>query len=597
MATSPYQELRDEVDRRLGGLLSPILKASLERALGGTGRDGRLQTAIDAAVDDLLKERARGYLAANTVVVEGEGMATIATGRGLKGNGSHEFPATIADVEQLAIDRIARILDQAAALIGKTIDISLEQGSIWTPTTELEFAILNVAPADPASVVTSLNYVSMLSIANPSNQYVLIPKLPATANPGIYRLIMRDSTGAAVDGVLVGSCIPIVLPTTQPDTYYRIDDPLSGGMLLRDTIGEWATIEAQKDVRQGARSRWDGTYKDDSIEIEALDSNIRAKLNRTGAVNLASEELQARIAVAQGDTGMLTFPSGLTIADYSLLVTQIEVVLAASATASPVRLNPQYSIVSQIILLTAENVVQEGPHPINFFVRSVAEEGGAARTEITESIEVDFDLATSAWVTPVVPVIVDSTVFLHVWGIRASKAERFEDLADTPAALGAALSLLQVNDTRAALEFIKLNVDPTAVGGVKLALDRTTAGQMTLKLVSEAAAGGLNYTRYAAFSASGNFVAATWLAGNTSQTGAVTFPATTVSGKKGFAVPADEISLTVIKQVSGFNERDEYLPAVGDPDVLVDINGTSYKTYVSIKNDFPSAFATNFILE
>ena len=108
-------------------------------------------------------------------------------------------------------------------------------------------------------------------------------------------------------------------------------------------------------------------------------------------------------------------------------------------------------------------------------------------------------------------------------------------------------------------------------------------------------------TRYAASSADAAFSEAEWLAGNTSETDIIEFPATAAQHHKGFAIPASESSLTDIRAVSAmgavsaFNSRGSYEPAVGDPDVLVDIGGESHKTYIKPSLDFGGA-ARNFRL-
>ena len=590
---SPYQALREEVDRRLGGLLSPVVRSSLERALGGTSRDERLEAAVDAAVTDLLKERAAEYLAeqaATTVVVGGEDMATITTGKGLTGNGSPEFPARIADVEALAIARIARIMDQAAALIGKTVDIALEQGSIWTATTELEFVLLNAAPADPASVVTSLTYVNTQTLGTPSVTYAIILKLPRTEDPTLYRLIMRDSTGAVVDGILVGSCIPIVLPGNLPDVYYRIDDPLSGGMLLRDTVGEWATIEAEKDVRQGARSQWSGGYRPNSITEPALDVNLRNRLGRTGGGGLVLDSLQNRIIIIEDQNGVFTYPAGLTIDDYTKVIVQVEVARPAIALIPAL-----YAVRSQTIVLTDENITGDGPHPLDFAVRTLASETNTDRAIINDVIEVDLDVMDGTWHVPEERTDPIDIVTMHIWGERnVPPSTTFEDLTDTPLVLGDALSLVQTNQARDALEFINLTVDDTPIDGVRLALDRSIAGQMTVRLERAQAH---SQTRYAAASADAIFTEAEWLAGNTSMTDSVTFPITTFPHYKGFAIPADEASLTDIHvQGSPFNSRASYLPAIGDADVIQSISGVDHKTYIQTAPDFADTNQNTYIL-
>ena len=103
-------------------------------------------------------------------------------------------------------------------------------------------------------------------------------------------------------------------------------------------------------------------------------------------------------------------------------------------------------------------------------------------------------------------------------------------------------------------------------------------------------------TRYAAASANNVFTEAEWLAGNTSDTAAITFPATSANHFKGFAIPASEVSLTSIQQVGNpFDERGSFLPAVGDADVLVDIGSESHKTYIAQSLDF-GGFAVDYEL-
>ena len=95
------------------------------------------------------------------------------------------------------------------------------------------------------------------------------------------------------------------------------------------------------------------------------------------------------------------------------------------------------------------------------------------------------------------------------------------------------------------------------------------------------------HTRYAAASPDAVFSEAEWLAGSTSESDSITFPTTTSAHIKGFAIPADQPSLTVIQQVGNqFNERADYNPAVGDADVLQDIGGVSHKTYIKTSADF-----------
>ena len=109
------------------------------------------------------------------------------------------------------------------------------------------------------------------------------------------------------------------------------------------------------------------------------------------------------------------------------------------------------------------------------------------------------------------------------------------------------------------------------------------------------------HVRYAAASPDAIFTNAEWLAGNTSMTGVVVFPSVADAHRRGFAIPATETSLADIRvQGSPFNERNSYAPAVGDPDVLQDIDGVSHKTYIltsdSARNNALSQAERTFVL-
>ena len=565
----------------------------MERALAGTGSDGRLNAAVDFAVADLLKERAAEYLAeppeagSTAVVVGGEEMATITTGNGLIGNGSPELPVRIADPEALAIARIARIIDQAAALIGKTIDIAMEQGSIWTTTTELEFVLLNAAPADPASVVESLAYVNSQTIATPSAQYAIILKLPTTEDPGLYRIIMRDSTGAVVDGVLVGSCIPIVLPASSSDVYYRIDDPLSGGMLLRDTVGEWATIEAEKDVRIGARSQWAGGYKDSSIPFGALEFVIRDKLNRIG-MNYHIDELEVEIPIAMvGDNGTLTFPAGQTIANYAKLYVQVEVMRPAAGA------NPNlFGINTQTLILTAQNISGNRPHPLDLSILSLSAEGGTEKASVTDSIGIDIDIAALTWRVSQFGASVGDVVTLLIYGERQVDNEAWVDLIDTPAVFGDAGTIPRVNPLQTALEFFDLRVDDTPVNGLHLQLDTAVDGVSRIRLVSAGSvAAGTLYGLLTTTPGTPTEADFTGSDGFSSTSNEVEVPIITVSSYLHFASTHDDIA-GIMQAGSAFPARSIFSPV---PASLM-IGGVQYYVYSSQLAFNPTADARDWIL-
>ena len=132
-----------------------------------------------------------------------------------------------------------------------------------------------------------------------------------------------------------------------------------------------------------------------------------------------------------------------------------------------------------------------------------------------------------------------------------------------------------------------LAVDQTPVGHLRVSLTKTLT-QATYGLESVAVH---TLTRYAAvLPVSGVPSEADWLAGNTSDTETIEFPATTAQHKKGFAIPASVTSLTAIQQVGNpFNERASYLPALGASDELVDIGGESHKTYIGSYPEFAGA--------
>ena len=600
MAESPYAALHAEITQRVGRIASPLIEATINKVLGGSDRAALIEAQIRAVLARVIERRIQTYLTSESLdqVILGEGgdgVATISTGKGLAGNGSPELPARIADIEQTAIERIARYMDQIAALVGKTIDISLLQGSIWAPTTDLAFALLNAAPADPSSVVESLPYVTSQTLTSPSERYAIIMKLPATEDPSRHRLVMQDSAGAVVDAVTVGSCIPIALATPNlPDTYFRIDDPFSGGMLLRDTVGEWVRIEAEKDMRTNVRSEWGGGYKDGSIDLDALDPLLQQQIGQSGVFALGLDELQTRIVIVQDQSGALILPTGRTVSDYQFMIIQVEVEQLADPTAIPPRL-AQFNLQSRLVVLTAENIVAPGPHPVEFYERTVTAEEGTQRTVINDPIAIDVDLNTMTWHVPEETTSATITTYLHIWGLRSTPhSGTFQGLTDTPALYGDALSLVRTRQDQMGLEFVSLEVDRTPIDGLRLALDESTAGQLTIRLERAQAHAE---TRYAAASADAVFTEAEWLAGNTSMTDSVTFPNTAIQHHKGFAIPANEASLTDIRvQGSPFGSRASYLPAVGDPDVLQDIGGVSHKTYIQIAPDFADTNQNTYIL-
>ena len=346
---------------------------------------------------------------------------------------------------------------------------------------------------------------------------------------------------------------------------------------MGDTVGEWATVKAQIDARTTPRSQWNGTYKDGSVGLGALTTDVRNRLNRTGSGYSDINRLLARTEVAAASSGALALPAGvMSLADFDKLFVQIEVQIDGPPVQSALHV--------ETIVLSGAAAAR--PLPVEFFVRSTSTEDGAATTaNVNAAAIVDIDVMGAAWSTPVVTPGMADGVFVEIWGERhAGLQGRFEDLSDTPVALGDALSLLQVNQGRTALEFVRLMLDRTPVDGLRLALDRTTAGQITLRLESAQAHAG---TRYAASSPDRAFSEAEWLAGNTATSQNINFPVTAALHYKGFAIPATEPSLTDIRVLgSPFNTRHSYLPEAGDADILQDINGVSHKTYIQKAPDY-----------
>ena len=140
-----------------------------------------------------------------------------------------------------------------------------------------------------------------------------------------------------------------------------------------------------------------------------------------------------------------------------------------------------------------------------------------------------------------------------------------------------------------------IRIDGTPVDHIRLTLDTSNPARVTIGLESVAVH---TQTRYAAYRiADRMFTESDWLNNsNTSTTSLITFPQTTANHYKGFAIPASEASLTSIQQVGNpFDERSNFLPAVGDADVLVDIGGESHKTYIGQSQDF-GGFAVDYEL-
>ena len=143
----------------------------------------------------------------------------------------------------------------------------------------------------------------------------------------------------------------------------------------------------------------------------------------------------------------------------------------------------------------------------------------------------------------------------------------------------------QVTGVTLAQALAAVQISDTPVDHIRLTVDRTNANRITISLESVSVH---VQTRYAAWSPDDDFTEMEWEDNsNTSETAEITFPETIENHYKGFAIPASEASLTSIMQVGNpFDERDAFAPAVGDADVLVDINGVAHKTYIALAPDF-----------
>ena len=151
----------------------------------------------------------------------------------------------------------------------------------------------------------------------------------------------------------------------------------------------------------------------------------------------------------------------------------------------------------------------------------------------------------------------------------------------------------QVTGVTLAQAIAAVVIDNSAVGHLRMTR-ADSATQVTLGLESVSVH---TLTRYAAASTDNVFTESEWLAGNDERWSRKSqFPATSAQHYKGFAIPATEASLTSIQQIGNpFDERDSYMPQVGDADVLVDINGEAHKTYIGQAPDF-GGFAVEYTL-
>ena len=180
----------------------------------------------------------------------------------------------------------------------------------------------------------------------------------------------------------------------------------------------------------------------------------------------------------------------------------------------------------------------------------------------------------------------------------ASRAARDESQAARDEAQAAALAAQAQGAGLNAVQVQEL-IDMAGHAGLT-ALNALIARVVTLEGYHAAIPPGA-HIRYAAASADMVFTEAEWLAGNTSMTGVVVFPSVNTPYVRGFSIPATEISLSDIRvQGSPFNERNGYAPAIGDADVLQDIDGVSHKTYirtvVSARNDALTVAERTFVL-
>ena len=95
------------------------------------------------------------------------------------------------------------------------------------------------------------------------------------------------------------------------------------------------------------------------------------------------------------------------------------------------------------------------------------------------------------------------------------------------------------------------------------------------------------FTRRAASGMNAVLTEAEWLAGNTSESDNIVFPATLALHFKGFALPIEAARLSVIRVLgSPFNTRDSYAPAIGEDDVIIHMQGRLWRTYTQNAPDY-----------
>ena len=269
----PYEALQSFLQDRIETVAGPRVREIVERLLGG---ETRVQL-VEALTEEVIREAIRGRVTEYLVEEEDSDMAII-TGEGLQGVGTAEDPIRLADTELRDVKRVGRLTDQVHALVGKTVDIILQSGSVWTSATDVGFALLTSPPAEPADAVTTLSYVSQQDLTAPAESYSIFIRLPALIDPSKRRLVFRGAGNAVVDTLLVGSCVE-VNPTTPDSQYkfYRQDDP-SGGALLRDTAGEWRSIQAEQESQGRERSEWGGGLRPGTVTESDLSTSLREKV-------------------------------------------------------------------------------------------------------------------------------------------------------------------------------------------------------------------------------------------------------------------------------------------------------------------------------
>ena len=437
-----------------------------------------------------------------------------------------------------------------------------------------------VAPATPVGG----SYVVATGVLTTPADTTALPTVPATGE-NIYE--SQSPVNPAVD---TGTIIPVWSPFVEP-----VEENAEQGAEAAQTAAEAAqtAAEAAQTAAEAARTAAQTAQANaETAETNAETAETNAEAAETNAETAETNAELARTRAEAARTGAETAlaGSGAALAFTELWSGNIDITTAnqwKAVGATPVPANATWLLWNGGKLSDGDD---DGPAALWTWIRAadwralIADTVDTTPGDGTGMLLVEWatgDIGNSGSISFARRDVVIGRTANDVPLITSGNAsEDFQGarllyITQAVATPGGGLSEAQVNALIAA-------ADHAAAADLTVLAARVT----TLEGYHAAQPPG-DHTRYAAASADVMFTEAEWLAGATSPSGVIVFPAVAFGHTKGFAIPADQNSLADIRvEGSAFNTRGSYNPDFGDPDVLTDINGVMHKTYIAKAPDY-----------